>query len=91
MMVYDTCLEDLAEVYPRGIRFYYLGLLRMNLGRARHILTISQASRQRILECYGVVPERLSVIYNAVPADFAAGSEVERRASAIRDARPRGA
>src|SRR5205085_8406548 len=68
MMVYDTCLEDLPDVYPKGIRFYYLALLRMNLRRARHILTISQASRRRILECYGVPPERVSVIYNAVPA-----------------------
>src|SRR5436305_294286 len=50
MMVYDTCLEDLPDVYPRGIRLYYLGLLRLNLRRARHILTISQASRQRILK-----------------------------------------
>jgi glycosyltransferase involved in cell wall biosynthesis len=85
MMIHDTCLHDLAGIYPTGVRLYYLALLRANLMRARHILTISQATRERIIARYGVGPERLSVVYNAVAENFAAGSEVESRAKAIRE------
>jgi glycosyltransferase involved in cell wall biosynthesis len=84
MMVYDTCLGDLPEVYPRRIRLYYLALLRANLKRAGHILTISQASRARIADRYQIRPDRLSVIYNSVDPSFAAQNDADSRTGAIR-------
>jgi hypothetical protein len=46
MMIHDTSLDDLAEVYPRKIRRYYLTMLRPNLRRAQRVLTVSQGSRR---------------------------------------------
>jgi glycosyltransferase involved in cell wall biosynthesis len=84
MMIHDTCLDDVAEVYPRKIRRYYLTMLRVNLRRARHVLTVSQASRERIIERYRVPATRISVVYNPIEQGFAAGLDLDNRARAVR-------
>jgi glycosyltransferase involved in cell wall biosynthesis len=65
MMIHDTCLEELVTTYPRRIRWYYLAMLRHNLRCADHVLTVSQASRRKIIELYGVAADRVHVAYNA--------------------------
>jgi hypothetical protein len=42
--VHDLCLDELAGVYPARIRGYYLTMLRTNLRRASHVITVSQTS-----------------------------------------------
>ena len=71
MMVHDTCLEDLPDLYPRRVRLYYLYMLAVNLPRAAHILTLTEASRDSILRHYNVAHEQLSVVPSAVTLDFA--------------------
>src|SRR2546427_10022455 len=73
MMIHDTCLDQLKGIYPAHHRAYYLAMLRLNLRRAAHVITISQASRQAILARYPIPPERLSVVYNTAESDFANG------------------
>jgi len=68
--VHDLCLDEMDEVYPRRIRMYYLSLLRWNLKRASLILTVSETSRRKLIERYGVAPDRVRVVYNASPAVF---------------------
>jgi glycosyltransferase involved in cell wall biosynthesis len=70
MMVHDTCLQDLPGMYPPRVRLYYLHMLGLNLRRAAHILTLTQASRASVLRHYQVAPERLSVLPTAVTLDF---------------------
>lgn len=70
MMIHDTCLEELTTTYPRRIRWYYLAMLRHNLCRADHVLTVSQASRRRIVDLYGVAADRVHVVYNACHPEF---------------------
>jgi len=70
MMVHDTCLEDLPDLYPRRVRLYYLYMLGVNMSRAAHILTLTRASRDAILRHYDVAPKRLSVLPSAVTLDF---------------------
>ena len=49
MMIHDTCLVDLpGGGYPWCVRAYYQAMLRVNLKQARHVLTVSEASRTRI-------------------------------------------
>lgn len=67
--VHDICYIDAAESYPMRVRGYYLFMLRVNLERAVHVLTVSQASRQRIIECFGIPPDRISVVYNALETE----------------------
>jgi len=73
MMIHDTCLDQLKDVYPARYRAYYLAMLRLNLRRAAHVITISEASRQAILARYQIPAERLSVVYNTAESDFANG------------------
>ena len=68
--VHDLCLDELKGVYPARIRSYYLAMLRSNLRRAQHVITVSQTSRQKLAERYGVPAERISVVYNAASHHF---------------------
>ena len=45
--------------------------------RAAHIITISEFTRRRILEHTGVIPEKVSVVYNGVDPRFRPQSEEE--------------
>ena len=45
--------------------------------RAAHIITISEFTRRRILEHTGVIPEKVSVVYNGVDPRFRPQSEAE--------------
>lgn len=68
--VHDLCLDELSEVYPRRIRRYYLAMLRANLRRASHIITVSQTSRNKLIERYGLPAQKISVVYNASTPHF---------------------
>ncbi len=70
--VHDLCLDEMVDVYPARIRGYYLAMLRNNLCRAAHVLTVSQTSRHKLAERYGVPMDRISVVYNAASHHFAA-------------------
>lgn len=68
--VHDLCIDELVGVYPKRIRWYYLTLLRSNLRRASHVITVSETSRTKLVERYGVPSERVSVVYNATSEHF---------------------
>lgn len=70
MMIHDTCIGDLPCVYPRRVRLYFQHMLSVNLARARHVLTVSEASRAAILARHPSAAGRVSVVPNAVPALF---------------------
>jgi glycosyltransferase involved in cell wall biosynthesis len=69
--VHDLCLDELPGIYPERVRGYYLAMLRCNLRRANHVITVSQTSRVKLVERYGIPAERISVVYNAASNDFA--------------------
>ena len=68
--VHDLCLDELKEVYPRRIRLYYLAMLRSNLRRASHVITVSQTSREKLVDRYCIPSQRVSVVYNASTPHF---------------------
>ena len=75
--VHDLCLDELVTVYPRRIRLYYLALLQSNLSRASHVITVSQTSRDKLIQRYGIPPQSISVVYNASTPyfDYAADAD----------------
>jgi glycosyltransferase involved in cell wall biosynthesis len=70
MMVHDTCLSDMGHLYPWQIRAYYRAMLNVNLGRARHVLTVSESSRACILARFAFPAERVTVVPNTLEPDF---------------------
>jgi glycosyltransferase involved in cell wall biosynthesis len=57
-------MDELKDVYPARLRGYYLAMLRANLNRASHIISVSHSSRSAIIQRYAVPAEKVSVIYN---------------------------
>lgn len=77
MMIHDTCIGDLPCVYPARVRLYFQHMLRVNLVRAGHVLTVSEASRAAILARYPAAAGRISVVPNAVMPMFRADHAVD--------------
>lgn len=73
--VHDLCLDELESVYPRRIRAYYLALLRHNLRCAALIITVSETSRNKLIERYGLAMDRVAVVFNTPPAAFEGAAE----------------
>lgn len=66
MSIHDTCLKDMKGIYPNRLRYYYEMMLRLNLRRAKHILTGTEASLQTIIERYKVERNKITIIPNTV-------------------------
>ena len=90
MMVHDTCLHDLPDVYPLRIRGYYLHMLRRNLKKSAHVLTVSQTSRRDLRARYGVPDERSSIVPNAMDPRMTSSATALAQAAVLRRSRAPG-
>jgi glycosyltransferase involved in cell wall biosynthesis len=90
MMVHDTCLHDLPDVYPLRIRGYYLHMLRRNLKKATQVLTVSQASRRDLRSRYGVPDEQSGIVPNAIDPLMTRSATASEQAAVLRSARTQG-
>ena len=70
--VHDLCLDEMKSVYPFNIRAYYLSQLCLNLARASFIITVSDASRIKLVERYGLALDQIAVVPNMSPLAFKA-------------------
>lgn len=84
MMVHDTCLSDMGHLYPWQVRAYYRAMLNVNLGRARHVLTVSESSRACILARFAFPAERVTVVPNTLEPDFLESPDDPTHVAAIR-------
>lgn len=65
-----SVVHDLAfKLYPELIQAKNLAYLEkqlpLSLKRCRHIIAVSNATKQDLIKYYGIAPEKISVIYNA--------------------------
>ena len=90
MMVHDTCLHDLPEVYPLRIRGYYLHMLRRNLKKSMQVLTVSQTSQRNLQMRYGVMDEQTAIVPNAMDPRMTGSAKAREQASVLRSARKPG-
>ena len=68
--VLDLCFLDVPQSYPFFIRHYYSLMLRINVPRAHHILTISEATKHRLMEEFHIPARMISIIPNAIESQF---------------------
>jgi glycosyltransferase involved in cell wall biosynthesis len=87
VMVHDLSFEDprAAEWLPLGTRARYRASIRASVGRAAHVLTVSEYSRRDLVERYGLAPECVTLAPNAVDPRFA---ELVQATPEARDRRP---
>jgi glycosyltransferase involved in cell wall biosynthesis len=84
MMIHDTCLSDMGHLYPWQIRAYYRAMLNVNVGRARHVLTVSESSRACVLARFAFPAERVRVVPNTLEPDFLEASDDPEHVAEIR-------
>lgn len=68
--VHDLCFIDVPQSYPFFVRHYYLWMMRLNIARAHHILTVSESTKQRLIIEFSLNQEMVSVVPNALEAGF---------------------
>ena len=90
MMVHDTCLHDLPDIYPARIRTYYLHMLRRNLTVAERVLTVSQTSRNNLHARHGLPEDRIGVVPNAIDPQLITSIGAAEQAANLRAERGSG-
>jgi glycosyltransferase involved in cell wall biosynthesis len=68
--VHDLCFLEVPNAYPWAIRAYYRWMMRLNVARAHHILTVSEATRQKLIDHFSYPAQEISVVPNALSEDF---------------------
>lgn len=68
--VHDLIHVDVQEESSRFKTLYYNSVVRPAMLRARKVLTVSEYSRQRLIEWSSVAPEQVAVVGNGVDAAF---------------------
>jgi glycosyltransferase involved in cell wall biosynthesis len=86
LTVHDLCFLDLPERYPFYTKWLHSWFLRRNLPRADGIVTVSEFSRNRILEHFPFLTASQSpqVIYNSLPPAPDLGGELDTEALRLR-------
>ncbi len=67
--IHDVLFETHPELFAGAFSSRSTSLIRRSAKRAHTVLTVSEFSRQAILEAYGIPDERVVVTYNAVDPD----------------------
>jgi glycosyltransferase involved in cell wall biosynthesis len=82
--VHDVAVLDHPEFFSADFARFYRQLLGRLARRVEHIITVSQFSKRRIVDCFGVPDDRVSVVLNGVNDAFHPYSP-EACAAMIRD------
>jgi glycosyltransferase involved in cell wall biosynthesis len=68
--IHDCAFHDVPNAVSRGFRLWYSWLLRWLAPRVRRILTVSEFSRQRLIEYLQLDPNKVVAIPNGVDERF---------------------
>jgi glycosyltransferase involved in cell wall biosynthesis len=68
--IHDCAFHDVPQAVSRGFRLWYSWLLRRLGPRVRRILTVSEFSRQRLIDYLQVDPKQVVAIPNGVDERF---------------------
>jgi glycosyltransferase involved in cell wall biosynthesis len=67
-VVHDLIPLDFPDAYPRQ-QLYFRRLVPAMLRRARMVVAVSEATRRRVLEAYGLPPARVRTVLNGFDAE----------------------
>lgn len=76
--MHDMAAVERPEWVSRKFAAWYSFLLPRLARTVRHVLTISQFSKERILACTGIAEQRITVIHNGVDSRFAPAGDQEQ-------------
>ncbi len=70
MTLHDLAFLDFPDQYSAVFQKYYAFLVPKNLAHAKHIITISDFSKERIVQEYPGTANRISIIHHGVSSFF---------------------
>jgi len=68
--VHDCAFHDCPEAFSKPFRLWYEWLLPRLAHRVAKVITVSEFSRDRIVDLLGIPPEHVPVVPNAVSSNF---------------------
>jgi glycosyltransferase involved in cell wall biosynthesis len=78
MTVHDLAFEHYRDHVPRLVGAYYRHFSPRYARRAERLLAVSGATRDDLLACYGLDPDRVEVVHNGVSERFRPLSPAEQ-------------
>ena len=68
--VHDLSFMRYPQAFPPVQRVYLQSQVRRSARAARRVIAVSHATKQDVVELFGVAPERIDVVHNGVDASF---------------------
>lgn len=87
LVIHDLAFEHFPEHLPFKFRYYLQKYTPKFVQKARHIFTVSEFSKQDIIQTYQTSPEKIDVIYNSAhdlyhPLDENEKKEIQKKYAA---------
>ena len=68
--IHDVAYKVFPQTYPKSFLMFYSFIIPRLLHGAKHVITVSEFSKSEICKFYGVLNDKVSVVYNAVSERF---------------------
>jgi len=68
--IHDCAFFDQAHCFSRAFAAWYQFLVPRLARAARRVITVSEFSKQRIIELCGIAPDKVEVVYSGVGSQF---------------------
>ena len=68
--VHDLAFEVFPQTFSKSFLYLYRFMIPRIMKTAKHVITVSEFSKQEIIKYYNIPDNKISVVYNAVSSDF---------------------
>jgi glycosyltransferase involved in cell wall biosynthesis len=65
--IHDLSIYEMRDVYSKAFYAYYELLLKKAIRHSSFIVTVSQFSRQKLIDTFNIPNQKIKIIYNKVP------------------------
>lgn len=80
-VIHDLNFEHHPELLPKKIASYYQDRFPKFASKALRIATVSEYSKQDLVQTYSIEPDKIDVVYNGVSAEFHPVSDAQKTAT----------
>ena len=78
-VIHDINFEHYPEFLPALVRKYYLHYFPLFAKKAKRIATVSEFTKQDIVDKYGISPDKIDVVYNGANENYKPVNESEKQ------------
>jgi glycosyltransferase involved in cell wall biosynthesis len=75
--MHDIIPVEHPEWFNARFAAWYKWLLPRLTRRAQHLIAVSEFTKQRLIECFGISPERITVVWNGIDRQFRPRTDAE--------------